>query len=118
MPMRSMTRLPVHLALAALVAALAPACWSDDRPVQWSRPRDILGPVALKAHVAYIDSALDRVVLVDVTGDAPVVSHTAIGRSSLQQPAAATAQTMPREPAVDSARHRLVCMVSDPRSGC
>jgi hypothetical protein len=81
--MHSTTRLPGHLALAALAVALAPACWSDDRPVQWSRPRDILGPVALKAHIAYIDSALDRVVLVDVTGDAPVVSHTAIGRRAM-----------------------------------
>ena len=51
-------------AFAALGAAcaLAPACWSDDRPARWDRPRDLLGPIALKAQVAYIDPALDRVV--------------------------------------------------------
>lgn len=55
-------------------------CWSDDRPVRWDRERVVLGPIALKSQVAYVDSALDRVVLVDVTGDTPVISHTAIGR--------------------------------------
>jgi hypothetical protein len=59
------------------------ACWSDDRPIQWTRPRSVLGPIPLKAHVAYVDSALDRVVSIDVTADAPVVSHTAIGRRAL-----------------------------------
>jgi len=71
---------------AALIAAAAlavTACWSDDRPIRWSRSRTVLGPIALKAHVAYIDPALDRVVLVDVTADQPVISHTAIGRRAM-----------------------------------
>lgn len=67
----------------ALVAGSAAACWSDERPVPWTRARTVLGPIALKAHVAYIDSALDRVVLVDVTGDRPAIAHTAIGRNAM-----------------------------------
>jgi hypothetical protein len=69
--------------LAVACAIATPACWSDDRPIRWDRPRDLLGPIALKAHVAYIDPALDRVVLVDLTGDRPTVSHTAIGRRAM-----------------------------------
>jgi len=65
------------------IAVTVTACWSDDRPVQWQRPRSVLGPIPLKAHVAYVDSALDRVVLVDVGADAPVISHTEIGRRAL-----------------------------------
>jgi len=67
----------------AVIAVAATACWSDDRPIPWDRPRTVLGPIPLKAHVAYVDSALDRVTLIDVTADAPVISHTAIGRRAL-----------------------------------
>ena len=70
-------------ALGALCVLSVTACWSDDRPAAWDRPRTILGPIALKTHIAYIDSALDRVVLVDVSGDRPVVGHTAIGRRAM-----------------------------------
>ncbi len=70
-------------ALGVAGALATPACWSDDRPVPWDRPRDLIGPIALKAQVAYIDPALDRVVLVDLTGDHPAVAHTAIGRSAM-----------------------------------
>jgi len=75
-------RTPSWFAVGALCAA-ATACWSDDRPIRWDRARTVLGPVALKTHVAYIDSALDRVVLVDVSGDRPAVAHTAIGRRAM-----------------------------------
>src|SRR6185295_12761779 len=47
--------------VAAVAAAALAGCWSDERPIQWSRPRDVIGPIALKAQVAYIDPALDRV---------------------------------------------------------
>jgi hypothetical protein len=73
----------VAFGLGALCALSITACWSDDRPAAWDRPRTILGPIALKTHVAYIDSALDRVVLVDVSGDRPTVGHTAIGRRAM-----------------------------------
>src|SRR5678816_3429353 len=67
-------------AVAASVALGLGACWSDDRPIHWERQRTLLGPIPLKAQVAYVDSALDRVVLVDVGSDAPVVAHARIGR--------------------------------------
>jgi len=73
----------VAVAVAVPGALAAAGCWSDDRPIQWSRPRDVIGPIALKAHVAYIDPALDRVVLLDVTADRPVISRTAIGRRAM-----------------------------------
>lgn len=75
------TLLAAPLCIACALAATA--CWSDDRPVAWSRPRQVIGPIGLKAHVAYIDPALDRVVLVDLTGDRPAISHTAIGRRAM-----------------------------------
>jgi len=83
--------MPTSHALAALAAftVTLTACWSDDRPIQWQRPRTVLGPIALKSHVAYVDSALDRVVLVDVTGDAAAISRTAIGRRALTAVASA-----------------------------
>ena len=71
------------ITIAIAATATLGACWSDDRPLAWSRPRSVLGPIPLKAHVAYVDSALDRVVSIDVTGDVPVISHTAIGRRAL-----------------------------------
>src|SRR6185503_11681779 len=78
------TPLAASILAAGLAAGLAAlglgACWSDDRPIQWERPRTLLGPIPLKAQVAYVDSALDRVVLVDVGSDAPVVAHARIGR--------------------------------------
>ncbi|HET7504017.1 MAG TPA: hypothetical protein VFK02_23515 [Kofleriaceae bacterium] len=70
-------------ACAAVAIAALTACWSDDRPIQWTRPRSVLGPLPLKTQVAYVDSALDRVVLIDVAGDAPVISHTQVGRRAL-----------------------------------
>src|SRR5262249_2553607 len=76
--------LPLPRAFVTVVT-LVPlgACWSDDRPIQWERPRTVLGPIPLKTQVAYVDSALDRVVLIDVAGDAPVIAHTKIGRRAL-----------------------------------
>jgi hypothetical protein len=76
------TSLATTLVAAALGLAVS-ACWSDDRPIQWDRARTVLGPIPLKTQVAYVDSALDRVVLIDVLADAPVISHTAIGRRAL-----------------------------------
>ena len=73
------------IALVGAVASLAAlgGCWSDDRPIQWERQRTVLGPIPLKTQVAYVDSALDRVVMVDVADAAPVISHTRIGRRAL-----------------------------------
>jgi hypothetical protein len=43
----------------------------------------VLGPIPLKTQVAYVDSALDRVTLVDLDGDTPKVSGRKIGRRAI-----------------------------------
>ena len=68
--------------VAGIAAALA-GCWEDKRPIAWERPRTVLGPITLKAQVAYVDSALDHVVLLDLEGDKPVEHHIKIGRNAI-----------------------------------
>jgi hypothetical protein len=70
------------LVLVILVAGTS-ACWDDDRPIQWERPRSVLGPIPLKTQVAYVDSALDRVTFVDLADDAPRITSQQIGRRAL-----------------------------------
>jgi hypothetical protein len=69
------------LALCALAAAVG--CWEDDRPILWDRDRVVLGPIPMKSQVAYIDSALDRVTLLDLERDTPEVSTIRIGRRAI-----------------------------------
>jgi hypothetical protein len=71
------------LALAALAAL--PACWlgEDDRPVVWDRERHVLGPIPMKAQIAYVDSALDRVTLLDLTEGQPAITTKKIGRRAV-----------------------------------
>jgi hypothetical protein len=66
-----------------IVIALVSGCWDDDRPLVWDRTRTVLGPIPLKTQVAYVDSALDRVTLVDLDGDRPVISAQRIGRNAI-----------------------------------
>jgi hypothetical protein len=57
-------------------------CWEDSRDVAWSRARTVLGPIPLKTQVAYVDSALDRVTLVDLADDKPAIETAQIGRNA------------------------------------
>ncbi|RMH44332.1 MAG: hypothetical protein D6689_02565 [Deltaproteobacteria bacterium] len=60
------------------------ACWLDEpRPVGYDRHREVLGPVAMKDRVAYVDTARDRVIFVDSAGGDPVVRTVGIGRSAV-----------------------------------
>jgi hypothetical protein len=68
----------IHVVCA--FAATAGCLWEDDRPRSWDRPRTVLGPIPMKAQVAYVDSALDRVTLLDLGKDTPAISTTKIGR--------------------------------------
>ncbi len=72
--------------LAALLSsastALVGCAWNDDRPIAWDRSRKVIGPVAMKSKVAYVDSALDRVTLVDLAPDTPGISAVSIGREA------------------------------------
>jgi len=51
-----------------------------ERDPAFDRPRLITGPVPLKDQVAYVDGALDRVVLVDADAAAPAVHAVSVGR--------------------------------------
>jgi len=67
-----------------LVAALGVAgCWEDDRPIEWTRDRTVLGPIPLKSQIAYVDSALDRVTLLDLGTDKPAITTSSIGRRAV-----------------------------------
>jgi hypothetical protein len=65
-----------------LLLALA-GCWEDTRPIEWTRDRTVLGPIPLKSQVAYVDSALDRVTLLDLADDKPVITTSSIGRRAV-----------------------------------
>jgi len=63
------------LVVVVVVAACA------DQPIELTRDRALVGPIPMKHQIAWADSALDRVVAVDVTpGAAPTVDDWAIGR--------------------------------------
>ena len=63
--------------------ALASCSWEDDRPIVWERDRAVLGPIPLKTQVAYVDSALDKITLVDLAGDTPRLGARHIGRRAI-----------------------------------
>jgi hypothetical protein len=62
-----------------LIITLLAAC-AADRPVAFERERVLLGPLPLKRQLAWIDSALDRVVAIDAGRDVPRVDSWKIGR--------------------------------------
>ncbi len=66
-----------------MLVAAAAGCWSDDRPIAWERERTVLGPIPLKSQIAYVDSALDRVTLLDLEPEAPRLTLKGIGRRAI-----------------------------------
>jgi hypothetical protein len=66
-----------------LFLLLLAACWEDDRPVMWERQRQVLGPIPMKSQVAYVDSALDRVTLLNLANDTPAITTKKIGRRAV-----------------------------------
>lgn len=75
-----MRQAQLFCASLALLAATASCAWEDERSIKWDRDRVILGPVPLKSNIAYIDSALDRVTLLDLSGDVTKITTESIGR--------------------------------------
>lgn len=68
--------------LAGLIALVSfTAC--DDRHVAWERDRAVLGPIAMKDQVAYVDNARDRVIVIDTDGEVPAIRRWAIGRTAI-----------------------------------
>jgi len=69
--------------IALSLAIALSGCWEDERSIVWDRERTVLGPIPMKSQVAYVDSALDRVTLLDLEGDTPQISTTPIGRRAV-----------------------------------
>ncbi|HEX5064361.1 MAG TPA: hypothetical protein VFV99_33530 [Kofleriaceae bacterium] len=49
----------------------------------WDRERTVLGPIPMKSQIAYVDSALDRVTLLDLGKDEPKITTEKIGRRAV-----------------------------------
>ena len=75
-------RFTTLISIAAL-AATASCTWEDDRSIRWDRDRAILGPIPLKSNIAYVDSALDRVTLLDLSEDTTRITTKNIGRNAI-----------------------------------
>ena len=63
----------------AIFLLLVAGCLPERDPA-FDRPRVVSGPVPLKDQVAYVDGALDRVVIVDARAEAPTVAAVPVGR--------------------------------------
>src|SRR5688500_2479818 len=74
---------PKNLILAAAALALSAAACESNRDIGWERERTVIGPVPLKDRIAYVDSARDRVIAVDVSGSAPRVDGYPLGRRAI-----------------------------------
>jgi hypothetical protein len=68
------------IAFLALLAA-GPGC--DDRHIAWDRPLTVIGPIRMKDRIAYVNSARDRVVSIDFSGEAPRFHLHSIGRRAI-----------------------------------
>lgn len=67
---------------AALLGMTGAGC-HQDRHVAWERDGHIIGPVALKSRVAYVDSARDTVLVVETAGKTPRVLEIGVGRNAV-----------------------------------
>ncbi|MCA9676246.1 MAG: hypothetical protein H6709_04735 [Kofleriaceae bacterium] len=65
------------------ILTIALAACAAERDPALDRPRLITGPIPLQAQVAYVDGALDRVVLVDVAEATPAVHTVGVGRDPI-----------------------------------
>lgn len=63
-----------------LLQGLALVACAAERPPALDRERILLGPIPLKRQLAWIDSALDRVVAIDAGSETPRVNAWRIGR--------------------------------------
>ncbi len=67
-------------ALCGIFVGTCLAACAAERPAALDRERILLGPIPLKRQLAWIDSALDRVVTIDAGADKPRVHDWHIGR--------------------------------------
>ncbi len=79
----NMQRLRLPL-LGLTMALLGSACIGDsDRHESWERERSVIGPVALKSRLAYVDTARDRVVVIETEEGKPEFRGYSIGRNAI-----------------------------------
>lgn len=66
------------------LALLGSACFGDsERHESWDRTRTIIGPVALKSRLAYVDTARDRVLAIETEEGRPQFRSYSIGRNAI-----------------------------------
>lgn len=67
-----------------LLAVLSSACFGDsERDQSWERERLIIGPVAIKSRLAYVDTARDRVLAIETAEGKPEMRSYRIGRNAI-----------------------------------
>ncbi len=59
------------------------ACYGDERDESWDRERVIIGPVAVKSRLAYVDTARDRVLSIETADGRPDFHSYDIGRNAI-----------------------------------
>src|SRR5947209_1013838 len=64
------------------VVVLLGAC-NPERPSTWESARTLLGPIAMKDRIAYVDSARNRVSILDASTETPHASGLRIGRKAI-----------------------------------
>lgn len=76
-----MTQRIWFLLICALVTTSA--CFGDsERHSSWDRERGVIGPIAVKSRVAYVDTARDRVIVIETAEGEPRLHSFAIGRNA------------------------------------
>ncbi len=69
--------------LGLLCALSLTACYGDERDESWDRERVIIGPVAVKSRLAYVDTARDRVLSIETANGSPEFHSYDIGRNAI-----------------------------------
>ncbi len=77
------SRMPARTLGLVCMISLTAACFGDDRDEFWERERTIIGPVAVKSRLAYVDTARDRVVAIETAEGLPQLRSYRIGRNAI-----------------------------------
>ncbi|MCP4446781.1 MAG: hypothetical protein GY811_15750 [Myxococcales bacterium] len=81
--MTQLRRTRITGGLCILCALCLTACYGDARDESWDRERVIIGPVAVKSRLAYVDTARDRVVAIETAEGSPKLHSYEIGRNAI-----------------------------------
>jgi len=81
--MNSLRKTRMIRGLGLLCALSLAACYGDERDESWDRERVIIGPVAVKSRLAYVDTARDRVLAIETADGRPEFRSYKIGRNAI-----------------------------------